>query len=225
MDPLAELAVVVPVGPGDEAWRGLVPDLLALPDEAQVVFVGTESEEQPMPRSGWSWIKAPAGRARQLNAGARATTHRLLWFLHADSRFAGDTLPRLADSLRHEPDALHFFHLRFLPDGPVLMRVNEIGVRLRSHWAGIPFGDQGFCMPRDVWECLGGFPVDARYGEDHLFVWRARQAGVRLRSTGGTLRTSARKYREGGWLATTVRHLRLTAAQAFPEWIKLLRTR
>jgi hypothetical protein len=45
---------------------------------------------------------------------------------------------------------------------------------------------------------------------------------VPLRPTGGTLRTSARKYREQGWLSTTTRHLQLTALQAVPEWLKLV---
>jgi GT2 family glycosyltransferase len=89
----------------------------------------------------------------------------------------------------------------------------------------MPFGDQGFCLRREIWERLGGFDTHASYGEDHLFVWKARRAGVPLRPTGGTLRTSARKYQERGWLRTTARHLHLTATQAFPEWLKLVRAR
>lgn len=227
MDPLADLAVVVPVGPGDESWRGLVPDLRALPAEAEVVFAaaGGVSEAAPSVLPSARWITGPAGRARQLNDGARACSRRMLWFLHADSRFASDTLPALRTALAAQPDALHFFDLRFLPDGPPLMRLNEIGARVRSRWGGMPFGDQGFCVPRVVWEQCGGFPEDASFGEDHLFAWRARQRGVPLRATGGSLRTSARRYRERGWLATTARHLRLTATQAWPEWIRLLHAR
>ena len=222
MDPLADLAVVVPVGPRDQAWRALKPDLLGLPPEAQVIFAATEALPEPLPHD-WRWIVAPPGRAQQLNVGARATTRRTLWFLHADSRFAPDTLPSLRAALRAHTQALLFFDLRYLPDGPALMRLNEIGARWRSRWAGMPFGDQGFCIPRALWEQLGGFPTDAPYGEDHLFVWKARREGVPLRATGGSLRTSARRYRERGWLATTTRHLRLTAVQAFPEWLRLVR--
>jgi GT2 family glycosyltransferase len=105
------------------------------------------------------------------------------------------------------------------------MKLNQLGTWVRSRWGGMPFGDQGFCLRRETWERLGGFDTHALYGEDHLFVWKARGAGVQLRPTGGTLRTSARKYRERGWLSTTTRRLRLTAAQAFPEWLKLVRAR
>lgn len=224
MDPLRDLAVIVPVGPGDAAWRDLESDLLELPPEAQVIFAATEALPEPL-RPGWRWITAPVGRARQINAGARASTARMLWFLHADSRFAADTLPSLRASLAECPDALHFFDLRFLPDGPPLMRLNELGAHWRSRWGGMPFGDQGFCIGRELWQRLGGFREDVPYGEDHLFAWRARRAGVRLRPTGGTLLSSARRYQERGWLSTTLRHLRLTAVQAFPEWIKLVHAR
>ena len=222
MDPLADLAVIVPVGPDDEAWRDLERDLRALPVQAELLLVGAEPAPVSLP-SSIRWLQAPRGRARQMNAGARASRRRFLWFLHADSRFAPDTLPSLRTALAIQPAALHFFDLKFLADGPALMWLNEFGVRWRSRWARMPFGDQGFCVPRALWEQLGGFPTDAVYGEDHLFAWKARQAGVPLRATGGSLRTSARRYRERGWFATTARHLRLTAVQAFPEWVRLVR--
>ncbi len=222
MNPLRDLAVVVPVGPGDESWAGLLDELRTLPAGAEIVLAGAAPAPPSLPERA-RWLQAPRGRAQQMNAGTRATTRRFLWFLHADSRFAPDTLPSLARSLAAEPEALHFFDLEFLDDGPALMSLNQIGARIRSRWGGMPFGDQGFCLPRAVWEMLGGFPTDAPYGEDHLLAWKARQAGVPLRATGGTLRTSARRYREQGWLATTTRHLRRTARQAFPEWLRLVR--
>jgi hypothetical protein len=226
IDPLAGLAVVVPVGPGDAAWRSLVADLEVLPPDAEVVFVGTEPLAScPWERPNWRWIQAPPGRARQLNAGARSTSKPRLWFLHADSRFAPDTLASLAQPIQEQPDALLYFDLVFLADGPRLARLNQLGAWVRSRCGGMPFGDQGFCLRREIWERLGGFDTHAPYGEDHLFVWKARRARVPIRPTGGTLCTSARKYREHGWLSTTMRHLRLSALQAFPEWLKLLRAR
>lgn len=221
MDLLADVAVIVPVGPGDPSWHGLVPELQQLPSETEVIFAAADPVPEALPLG--RWITGPAGRARQLNAGARASTRPVLWFLHADSRFAPDTLPTLRRALATQPHALHFFDLRFLPDGPPLMRFNELGAWVRSRWGGMPFGDQGFCLPRTLWERLGGFPEDAPFGEDHLFAWRARQAGVPLCPTGGALRTSARRYRERGWLATTARHLRLTVQQAVPEWLRWVR--
>ena len=44
---LRELAVVVPIGPGERAWRGLLPQLAALPAEARIVLVATTDEDLP----------------------------------------------------------------------------------------------------------------------------------------------------------------------------------
>lgn len=232
-DPLADLAVVIPVAPGDEAWRGLLDDLATLPPETEILFAGTEP---PAAAAGvilverlagrpWRWLAAPRGRARQLNVAADASRRTHLWFLHADSRFTGDTVARLRAAVAEAPDALLYSDLGFLPDGPRAVRLNALAVRMRARWLGMPFGDQGLCIAREAFARLGGFDETAGYGEDHLLVWRARRAGIPLRATGGTLLTSARRYRDRGWARTTARHLWLTARQALPEWLALLRAR
>jgi hypothetical protein len=219
---LRELAVVIPVAPDDDAWVGLIEELSALPPEAEIVLAAAAPPTRPAPPPA-RWLISARGRAEQMNAGARATTRPFLWFLHADSRLTPHTLASLGRSLAEAPRALHYFDLAFLDDGPALMPLNELGAWLRSRWGGMPFGDQGFCIARGVWEGLGGFRTDVVYGEDHLFAWAARCAGVLLRPVGAPLLTSARRYRERGWLRTTARHLRLTAAQALPEWVRTVR--
>ena len=225
-----KVSIVIPVAPGDDAWRSLLPDLASL-SGAEVIFAATHEFATAdrviilaaLDSESWSWLVTPRGRARQLNAGTRAASRDYLWLLHADSRFAPDTVPALHAALRAAPDALHYFDLAFLPDGPRMMSLNALGVRIRSRWLGMPFGDQGLCIRRATFDALGGFDERATYGEDHLFVWRARRAGIALRPTGGTLLTSARRYVDRGWLRTTLRHVWLTARQAFPEWLALVR--
>lgn len=228
-DGFSGLSVVVPVAPGDESWRILVACLATVPG-AEVIFSATEALAATdrdlvlaeLPPGSWTWLTGSPGRARQLNAGGRAARREHVWFLHADSRFAAETVSALRAALRSNGDALHYFDLAFLPDGPSTMALNARGVRWRSRWLGMPFGDQGLCIRRATWEALGGFDESAPYGEDHLFVWRARRAGVRLRPAGGRLLTSARRYRERGWARTTLRHVWLTARQAAPEALALL---
>lgn len=230
---LCELAVIIPVAPGEIAWANLVADLKHLPLETEILFVGPElpsrllrhlfdelAASRPV-----KWLQAPKGRGHQLNLGARVTRKSYLWFLHADSRLTESALYRLEQSLQLQPSGLHYFNLAFLDDGPALTAINAVGAWFRSHLLGLPFGDQGFCLARQMFETLGGFREDARYGEDHLLVWQARTQSVRLCCTGALIKTSARKYREFGWCATTFRHLVLTAKQAFPEWLTLLRQR
>jgi hypothetical protein len=222
---LDELAVVVPLGPGERAWRGLLPELAALPARARLVLVATAAEDLPAAddpmvatlRAELVRLVAPRGRARQQNAGARGAERRWLWFLHADSRLVATTLPALVATLGRVPDGLGYFDLRFAADGPPAVRLNELGALVRSRLLGLPFGDQGFFLAAGVFERLGGFDPALTCGEDHAFVWSARRAGVPIVPARAPLYTSARTYADGGWLATTARHLRLTAAQAWRE--------
>ena len=230
---LRELAIIIPVAPGDKAWAHLVADLKLLPLESEILFVCPELPPKALQHlfeglassRNVRWFQAPKGRGRQLNAGIKATQKPYVWFLHADSRFTESALNKLEQSLQHNPDALHYFNLAFLDDGPALTAINTVGVWIRSHILGLPFGDQGFCLARKLFERLSGFREDVSYGEDHLFIWQARTQEISLRCTGGLIQTSARKYREHGWCATTLNHLTLTAKQAFPECLKFLKVR
>jgi len=220
---LDELAVVVPLGPGERAWRGLLPELVALPPGARVVLVATAADDLPAANDAMLpalqaelvALVAPRGRSTQLNVGARAADRPWLWFLHADSRLVAATLPALVATATRAPHGLGYFDLRFAADGPAAVRLNELGALVRSRVLGLPFGDQGFFLAARVFERLGGFDPALTCGEDHALVWAARRAGVPLAPAGAPLYTSARKYADGGWFATTARHLRLTAAQAW----------
>lgn len=225
------LSVIIPVGENDNSWRSLIADLRHLSNEDEIIFVSNNKKlkalekEALLPGLAVSVISSEEGRAKQLNAGARAARSDFLWFVHCDSRFSSAAVEALSRSLRASPEALHFFDLKFLADGPRMMRLTELGVWIRSRILRVPFGDQGLCLSREKFERLGGFDECSPYGEDHLFVWTAHQNGVELRAVGHSLYTSARKYESRGWASTTSKHLKLTVEQAIPELRRLLQKR
>lgn len=198
------ISIIIPVGPGENALAALLKDLRPIEKEAELIIV------------------RGASRPKQLGEGALRATRDFLWFLHADSRLTPKTLKALLKSLGKDPNALHYFNLRFLPDGPPLMFINEIGCWIRSRILSVPFGDQGFAVAKENFERIGGFPENVPYGEDHLFVWRARKKGIRLRCTGAVLYTSARRYAETGWAKLTWDYARRWTRQAWPFVIKTL---
>lgn len=213
MPRLSELAVVIPVGPGDTAWRGLLPLLAGLPATAEILLSMTanDCQDSTMAAATARIIHGPAGRGRQMNAGVSATTQPWLWFLHADTRLDDAALRAIE---RHDDSpALSYFDLRF-HDGGAAMRINALGVWMRSRVLRLPFGDQGLLLPRAVFEQLGGFDEQLSGGEDHALVWAIRRAGLPVRPLHAYLSTSARKYGEQGWWQTTATHLRLTWSQA-----------
>lgn len=233
MSCIENLSVIIPLGPEEDAWKTLLADMSVLPEDMEIILAATAEQPadiQSVLRSkGFTrrvkWIKSPKGRAKQLNAGAKAAERSTLWFLHADSHISPSVIASLKRSLEKNESAIHYFNLAFSDDGPALIRINTAGAWIRSHVLGLPFGDQGFCVSRAIFRKLGGYDEQAQYGEDHLFIWKARQKGVPIICTGGWLGTSARKYSRDGWSATTVRHALLTARQAIPGLFRLLKER
>ncbi|HEY8585666.1 MAG TPA: TIGR04283 family arsenosugar biosynthesis glycosyltransferase [Rhodanobacter sp.] len=217
------LSVVVPLAPGETEWQGLLQQLVALPAGSEVIVVRADDEYWPAPENWPARLRyrechSLPGRARQQNLGARVASGHWLWFLHADSRLRPDTLRELQRFLARDTDALGWFRLAFRHDGPRWMVLNAFGANFRARWLGLPFGDQGLVLPRHRFNALHGFDETLRYGEDHLLVWSARHAALALQAIPAELETSARKYAQHGWLSTTLKHWRLTVAQAWPAW-------
>ena len=210
----ANVAIIIPAGPGDDAWRNLLPQLDGA-DADEIVLVLAEDDGGTVATGlDIHVVHAPAGRARQLNAGVNASHAGWLWFLHADSELTPGTLKVMRDFVRQDQDAIGYFRLGFVADGPAGMFLNAWGARLRSRIFGMPFGDQGLLMPRRVFAALGGFDENVGKGEDHALVWVAHAQGIPLRALNATIRTSARRYAEHGWWRTTWQHLRLSRTQA-----------
>nr|WP_281421665.1 glycosyltransferase [Lysobacter antarcticus] len=227
---MAGVTVVVPVGPGDRLSRQLREQLSQLPTRAHVVVVGCDppptdqvqaAEARGRASTGgpagprWQMFQSPTGRSLQQNEGAAAARSDWLWFLHADAALAPETLPALARFVAEGRSALGYFDLRFLGDGPALVHLNAVGVWLRSRALGLPFGDQGFVLPRRLFAAVGGFDPATTRGEDHQLVWRVRRAGAPVVAIGAPLYTSARRYASRGWVATTTGHVGETLRQAW----------
>ena len=224
------LAVIIPVSEDEERWRYLLKDLRVLPQNTEIILTGpkniqSELEEivsQEKLKATVIWVNSPKGRARQMNMAAKNTNKEILWFLHADSRVDAHAFKAIKKMGEKAKSLLFYFNLKFQDDGPRLTFLNFIGVWVRSHFMKMPFGDQGFLIGKCLFECVGGYPEDVVYGEDHLFVWKARQKGIALKCTGTFISTSARKYARDGWLKTTVHHGRLAYKQALPELFRML---
>lgn len=221
--PPSTLTVIVPLAPGEEGWRILLPQLVDLNPRDEILIVSASEQGVSIPATYATHsrshillrqIASHPGRARQLNAGARAAHGQWLWFLHADSRLTDGVLPALKRFVEAQIDALAYFDLGFDSDGPSLTWLNARGANLRARLLHLPFGDQGFVIRADTFWRIGGYDENLTLGEDHLLVRRARLKRVPLHHLSAKLITSARKYRRRGWWRTTVSHAWLTVVQA-----------
>ncbi len=218
------ISVIIPLAHDETHWQALIPLLKTLPKDSEIILATNQTAEINIADfKGVKIIKGPSGRAHQMNAGARAAKNNWLWFLHADSRFEANAIEKLSAISQANKKALYYHTLKFLDDGPTAMTWNEWAVRWRSDYLKMPFGDQGFFIRKDLFEKLGTYREDVRYGEDHVFVWKVRQDGYPVLGTDTTLFTSARKYGNGGWASVTFIHVWHTIKQGVPERFKLLK--
>lgn len=215
---LEKVSVVVPVGVGDSAWESLYFQSRKFLSRAEVLFAFAELPVN-LPEGINAFVCPEKGRAKQLNFGAQKAQRDYLCFLHADTVLNQEAVESLGKKISESPEALLYFNLHFEGDGPSLMWLNSIGLWFRSHFLGIPFGDQAFTISRSLFEKVGGFNEQVPYGEDHLFVWKARELGIPLVCTGAWIATSARKYKEK-WGRVTLDHVIKTYSQALPEFQK-----
>jgi len=150
-------------------------------------------------------VMAPRGRGAQLAAGAAVAEGTWLCFLHADTRpeagWAAVVARFISDARNRERAGYLAYRL---DDASAPARRLERIVAWRSRVLGLPYGDQGLILARDLYRALGGFPPLVVM-EDVAFVRRiGRRRLVALEA--GAL-TSAARYRRGGYLLRPLRNL------------------
>ncbi len=206
------LSIIIPVGPGDNAWQTLLPELLAHNRINEIILSACQDQPENtlLQDVRVQWLSGQQGRAHQLNAGAQAAKGKLLWFLHADSQLSEEVWPAIANFCSQNNDALAYFELSFAIDGPWLTRLNARLANLRARYLGLPFGDQGFVLKKSLFNALNGFDTHLKRGEDLDFVVRVRHAGYALMPLPAILQSSARRYHRQGWLKTSLEHIFLT---------------
>jgi rSAM/selenodomain-associated transferase 2 len=199
------VSIVVPALDEADNLARLLPDLARRWPAAEVIVVDGGSADDSLAvvrrHAGARGLVAPRGRARQMNAGARAAGGDVLLFLHADTRLPDGALEAIGAALADPAVAGGRFDVSLDSARPIL-RVTAALMSLRSRLSGIATGDQAIFVRRSVFEALGGFP-DIPLMEDVAFSRglkrRGRLACLRLRVT-----TSARKWQREGALRTVL---------------------
>ncbi len=148
-------------------------------------------------------IPCERGRARQMNAAAKAARGEHLLFLHADTDPPVNFCQVIAGLLDRAGVAAGAFRFA-LRENVTGRRIVEKLVALRCAARQTPYGDQGLFLRRSIFNAQGGFP-DWPILEDLHFVRQLRRLG-RIVITPEAARTSARRWQTGGVLRTFFRH-------------------
>jgi rSAM/selenodomain-associated transferase 2 len=205
MQAVPALSIIVPVL--NEA-PGIVAALEALAPlrggGAEVIVVDGGSADRSMELAAPcadQVLRAPRGRAGQMNAGAAVAQGGVLLFLHADTR-----LPAGADKLVAQAMAAGHHWGRFdvqIEGRSIWLPLVAAMMNLRSRLTGIATGDQAMFVSRAAFNAAGGFP-DIPLMEDielsRRLLQTARPACLAARVT-----TSGRRWETQGVWRTILR--------------------
>jgi rSAM/selenodomain-associated transferase 2 len=199
------IAVVIPVL-GDELHLGELLRQLRRQHAAEIAVVSGRADAAIAAlcrEHECRYVEAAANRGVQLDAGARATTSRVLWFVHADAAPPPDALQAIAAALRSGAESGCF---RFAFQGPErwYKRLLAWLVVLRVRCGGMVYGDQGIFVARDRYVECGGFAPQPLFEEVRLVKrLRARRT---FRMLPQALGVSTRRWERDGWLRRTVQN-------------------
>lgn len=188
--------------------------------EVLVVDGGSCDDTAEIARAGRAHVlTGPRGRALQQNIGADAATGEALLFLHADNWLDDGAVAQIVAAL-DDPTVLGGAFRQRIEASGLLYRALELGNALRVRWRGMPYGDQGIFLRREVFQRLGGFPEVALM-EDVLLMKRFRRLARPL-LLAGPLHVSPRRWQRHGVVRQTLRNwslLTLAALGISLDWL------
>lgn len=146
-------------------------------------------------------IHTSPGKGRQMNAGAKVATGKILLFLHADTKLPLGFDKHVREAMHKQGVVAGAFQLRI--DSPsVSLRVVERVANWRSRFLQLPYGDQAIFTWAQQFCDLGGFS-DLPIMEDFELVSRLRSRG-RIALAPASVLTSARRWERLGTIRTTL---------------------
>lgn len=146
-------------------------------------------------------LRAPRGRAVQMNHGAEVATGDVLLFLHADTRLPPDAARAITAGLAQTGRAWGRFDVRLSGHQP-LLRIVERMMNWRSRLTGIATGDQAIFVERALFHAVGGHPEIALM-EDIALSKRLKRHGPPL-CLGAPVLTSSRRWERDGIVRTVL---------------------
>ena len=193
------ISIIVPTYNEETTITELMENLASLGAwEIVVADGGSEDRTRDLAAARGRVLLVPAGRAIQMNAGAKASSGDVLLFLHADVRLEPSALTAVAKAMEDPALVGGNFDIRY--DGRDLAAWAFTTInRGRRRW-GIFYGDSGIFCRRNVFERLGGYrewPIM----EDYEFARRLWKDG-KVALLDEPIWVSARRWRNSGVIPT-----------------------
>jgi rSAM/selenodomain-associated transferase 2 len=167
------ISIIIPVVNEENHLKKLLP-LLVNSEVKEVIVVdggSTDNSKQIAEKLGAKVISSQKSRAKQMNAGAKAATEDILYFVHADS------IPPSSfheDIKSHQDKNIPFGCFRSLFDTKNrFLRINSYF----SRYKGMMFrgGGQTLWITKNFFQELDGYDESLKLMEEYDFIKRASQ--------------------------------------------------
>jgi len=155
------ISIVIPAFNEEKVLQGTLRALLSQQGKYEVLVVDGGSSDRTVEVAGSfpliQVLKAPKGRASQMNAGAIIASGEWLLFLHADTMLPDGACQRLNELETDDSVQAGGFMHQFSGDDWRLKLISYLD-NFRCTRSRIIYGDQALFVRRRLFERLGGFP-------------------------------------------------------------------
>ncbi|MGM0369566.1 MAG: TIGR04283 family arsenosugar biosynthesis glycosyltransferase [Bacillota bacterium] len=208
------ISVIIPVLNEEERIVDIIEHVNNLAGQKEVIVVDGGSIDQTYELAenlADKVCETKAGRAQQMNCGAKAASGDVYLFLHCDSQLESGSLLALDVAMRDEEVVGGCFKLQIDSDSWPL-RFISWSSNLRAKYLNLIFGDQGIFVRQEVFAELGGYP-EIELMEDWEFSRKLAKVG-KLNLLDHQIYTSARRWEKNGiwktiWLMHKIKFLYL----------------
>lgn len=217
------LAVIIPTYNTAPYLQNLLPQIAG---KARLIIADGGSSDDTLKQAikGGAVIAVGAqGRGGQLALGANlALENDWLLFIHADNQLPQNWEHIVERHIKNHPDCAGYFRFRADASG-FWARFMDFWVALRCQWWGLPYGDQGLLISRQMYDGLGGYKSMPLFEDvDMIDRFKARFGRTRLRPLNGHMQICVEKYKQDGFWKRGRRNLKLLKAYRRGEDIDTL---
>jgi len=142
-------------------------------------------------------VEGSRSRGLQISKGIDKSKGDWILILHADTSLSSDWSVKLLE--KTDKNFAYHFKLKFKSKS-LFARILEYWAQIRSKFIGLPYGDQGCLIHRDLLDTLGEFPK-IPIMEDVAF---ADSLKGKIKPLDILAHSSAEKYHNNGWLRQSI---------------------
>lgn len=206
---MLKYSIVIPCYHDEEKLQSLLIQLHSLANKSDQIIVidGANSIHchKICTQFNAHWIASSPCRGQQLLTGAALAQGDILWFLHSDTRLSTNVFHAMQKAIE-QGAAGGYFRFRFDTHRvwPAVILEPAIAWRCRI---GVPYGDQGIFVTREIYHQVGGHAPWPLFEEVPLV------RGIRQSAKFSALRepifVNPRRWQKEGWWRRTWRNRKL----------------